>query len=170
MHTILSWQIHRIRQMFLTHACKRRPIGPGNENNENDEKWRWKRKQRGGRKGKLNSFWIVLMGSFWILRGIWVRIQSQWTPYLRWFPYAPLSLCYISPPLLTRHPPPLLFLVTCNKVEGGNHVKFMPLGNVGLPPQWSRAVFSPYSEVDVPYLYPYPLGTNYWGPFHWVNI
>ena len=39
------------------------PIVPGNENDENDEKGRPKRKRRGGGKGKLNSFLILLMNT-----------------------------------------------------------------------------------------------------------
>ena len=40
-----------------------------------------------------------ITGSFWILRGIWVRIQSQWTPYL----HAPRPLP-IFPEVITRIP------------------------------------------------------------------
>ena len=41
-------RIDRIRQNFLIHTCKQRPIGPENKNDENNKKGRRKRKQRGG--------------------------------------------------------------------------------------------------------------------------
>ena len=40
-----SWRIHRIRQIFLTHACKRRPYRP----------WEWKWRKRQKRKTKTKT-------------------------------------------------------------------------------------------------------------------